>query len=293
MLALGAQHPRLDHGVALPVAAVVLVIVLHGGKGDGERARIAEGAQPHIDPKYLTILGGLVEGIDQPLPQLDEEGLVGEFAPSADCVAVLGEGEDKIDIRGKIQLTAAELAHAEDQQRLRVAIPVHGGAQLVALPLVEPVAGGANQGIRQFGEMDKALFHRRVAQQLAPGDHQHAAAAELAQDALERLFITDLCKQCGQIALIGGPAFGPLEIPRGEDLRHQFGLLDERIGDKIGEAKQGQQGLANRIGQGAIIGRQLDQPLPLALGLILQQGRKRGGRRERRKMLGHGCRPCG
>ncbi len=44
VLALGPQHPRLDHGVALPVAAVVLVVILHGGKGDGERPRIAKGA---------------------------------------------------------------------------------------------------------------------------------------------------------------------------------------------------------------------------------------------------------
>lgn len=43
VFALGAQHPRLDHGVALPVAAVMLVVVLHGGEGDGERPRIAKG----------------------------------------------------------------------------------------------------------------------------------------------------------------------------------------------------------------------------------------------------------
>ncbi len=44
VFALGPQYPRLDHGVALPVAAVVLVVILHGGKGDGERPRIAKGA---------------------------------------------------------------------------------------------------------------------------------------------------------------------------------------------------------------------------------------------------------
>ncbi len=49
VLALGPQYPRFDHGVALPVAAVVLVVILHGGEGDGERPRIAKGAQSHID----------------------------------------------------------------------------------------------------------------------------------------------------------------------------------------------------------------------------------------------------
>ncbi len=107
MLALGPQYPRLDHGVALPVAAVVLVVILHGGEGDGERPRIAKGAQPHIDPEHLTILGGLVEGVDDALAQLDEKLLVGELAPPANRVAVFGEGEDKVDIRGEVQLATS------------------------------------------------------------------------------------------------------------------------------------------------------------------------------------------
>ncbi len=138
--------------------------------------------------------------------------------------------------------------------------------------------------------MDKALFHRRMAQQLAPGDHQHAAAAELAQDALERLFIAYLGEQGGQIALVGGPAFGTFEIPGGEQLGQQRRLFEEGVGDKIGETKQGQQGLANGLGLVAIVGGQFDQPLPLALGLFLQQGGEGG---ERGRVLGHGCRPCG
>ncbi len=139
-----------------------------------------------------------MEGVDDALTELDKELLVGELAPPADRVAVLGEGEDKVDIRGEVQLATPQLAHAEDKQRLRVAVAVHRSAQLAALFGVEPVAGGADEGIRQFGEVDKALFHRRMAQQLAPGDHQHAAAAELAQDTLERLFIAYLGEQGGQ-----------------------------------------------------------------------------------------------
>ncbi|MNC21090.1 hypothetical protein D3C75_690590 [compost metagenome] len=158
MFALGPQHPRLDHGVALPVAAMVLVVILHGGEGDGERPRLAEGTQPHVDPKHLTILGGLVQGVDQALAQLDEELLVGEFAPPADRVAVVGEGEDEVDVRGEIQLAATQLAHAEDEQGLGVAVAVHWHAELGALFGVEPVPGAADQRVREPGEMDKALF---------------------------------------------------------------------------------------------------------------------------------------
>ncbi len=115
---------------------------------------------------------------------------------------------------------------------MRITVAIHRGAQLATLFGVEPVASGADEGIRQFGEVDKALFHRRMAQQLAPGDHQHAAAAELAQDALERLFITYLGEQGGQIALVGGPALGLIQIPGGEQFGQQLRLFEEGVGDK-------------------------------------------------------------
>ncbi len=230
-----------------------------------------------------------MEGVDDALTEFDEELLVGQLAPPADRVAVLGEGEDKVDIRGEVELAAPELAHAENEQRLRVAVAVHRGAQLAALFGVEPVASGADEGIRQLGEVDKALFHFGMAQQLAPGDHQHAAAAELAQDALERLFIAYLGEQGCEVTLVGGPALGALQISGGEQLGQQLRLFEERVGDKIGEAKQGQQGLAHRLGLVAVVGGQFSQPLPLALGQLLQQGGEGG---ERGRVLGHGCRPC-
>ena len=138
--------------------------------------------------------------------------------------------------------------------------------------------------------MDEALFHRRMTQQLAPGDHQHAAASELAQDALERLFIRDPDEQGSEIALVGGPAFGLIQIAGGEQRSQQLGLLDKGVGDEIGEAEQGQQGLAGGLRQGAMVGCQVEQPLPVAPGLLLQQGGKGG---ERGRVLGHGCHPCG
>jgi len=137
--------------------------------------------------------------------------------------------------------------------------------------------------------VDKALFHRRVTQQLAPGDHQHAAATELAQDALERLLVIHLGQQGGQIVLVGGPALGLIQLSGGEQLGQQLRLLEEGIGDKIGETEQGQQGLAHRLGLRAVVGGQFNQPLPVALGQLLQQGGEGG---ERGRVLGHGCRPC-
>ena len=82
----------------------------------------------------------------------------------------------------------------------------------------------------------------------------------------------DLGEQGRQIALVGGPALGQRQIPGGQGLCQQLRLLDEGVCDEIREAKQGQQGLLLHRGQIAIVGRQRQQPLPLAPGLILQQG---------------------
>ncbi len=137
----------------------------------------------------------------------------------------------------------------EDEQRLGVAIAVHGGAQLAALFGVEPVAGTTDEGIRQLGEMDEALFDLGLPEQLAPGDHQHAAAAELAQDALERLLVRDLGEQGCELRFIGGPALGPGQCVRCQGLGQQPRLLDKGVCDKVGEAEQGQQSLAGGLGQ--------------------------------------------
>ena len=56
-----------------------------------------------------------MEGVDDALAQLDEELLVGKLALPADRVAVFGEGEDKVDVRGEVELAAPQLAHAEDE----------------------------------------------------------------------------------------------------------------------------------------------------------------------------------
>ena len=43
------DRPRLDLGVALPVAAVLLQVVLERAEADHERTRLAERPQPQVD----------------------------------------------------------------------------------------------------------------------------------------------------------------------------------------------------------------------------------------------------
>lgn len=128
--------------------------------------------------------------------------------------------------------------------------------------------------------MDEALFDLGLPEQLAPGDHLHAAAAELAQDALERLLVRDLGEQGCEFRFIGGPALGPGQCVRCQGLGQQPRLLDEGVSDKVGEAEQGQQGLAGGLGQCVILGRQGEQPLPVAQGPAPATRERRRRKRE-------------
>lgn len=48
-LLVAADHPRLDHRVALPVAPLVLVVLLQRGEAVDQRSAGAVGTQAHVD----------------------------------------------------------------------------------------------------------------------------------------------------------------------------------------------------------------------------------------------------
>ncbi|MNP71261.1 hypothetical protein D3C76_1676210 [compost metagenome] len=64
----------------------------------------------------------------------------------------------------------------------------------------------------------------------------------------------DFGQQRRQLGLVGGPALAARQISGGERLCQQLWLLDEGVGDKVGEAEQGQQGLLLHRGQLTING---------------------------------------
>ncbi len=98
-LLVTGHHPRLDHGVALPVPPLILVVVFDGGKAASQRASRAEGTQTHVDAEHKTVDGQVVQRLDQFLPQPDEEVLVVQILALAIGFAVGGEGKDQVDVR--------------------------------------------------------------------------------------------------------------------------------------------------------------------------------------------------
>ncbi len=97
-IAVIAHDPRLHHRVAFPVAPLLLVIIFQRGKAQHQRAAVAERTQAHIHPVDKAVLGGLIQGLNQPLPQPGEELGVIQLATSAAGGPLLRPGEDQVDV---------------------------------------------------------------------------------------------------------------------------------------------------------------------------------------------------
>ena len=145
-----AHNARFDHRITLPVAPLFLVIIFQRGKTQHQRATVAKRAQTHIHPVHKAVHRRLVQHFDQTLPHAGKELRVIQLAPTAPGGTVLRPGEDQIDIRGEIQLAAAQFSHPQNQQRLRYAIMVAGRPPFATAGVIQPVARGDDQRFRQM-----------------------------------------------------------------------------------------------------------------------------------------------
>jgi hypothetical protein len=181
---LGARHgARLDPGIALPVPPVLQQVVLEGREAAGERPRIAEGTQPHIDTEHEAVRRDGRQQPDQRLPEPQEELLVADGRRVL-RLAVTREQEHEIDVGREVELAAAELAHRHHHERHRLAVREHRLAVACAgerrgLPQRE------RDGIvREGREVLERLLQRGEAGQVAPRDAHHLAAAPAPQPRL-------------------------------------------------------------------------------------------------------------
>jgi hypothetical protein len=130
------QRPRLDPGVALPLAALGDEVVFQHVEGTDQRAGIAVGPQAHVDAEHLAVLGDVGDGVDQGAAQAGEVFEIGNRS-GAIGVAVLGIDEDQVDVRRDIELAPAQLAHADHDQLLRPAIGTARRAVAFGQPLAD------------------------------------------------------------------------------------------------------------------------------------------------------------
>ena len=89
---------RLDQRVALPVPALVLVVLFHGVEADHQRPALAIGSQPHIHAKHKAVGGARIQGLDQTLPKANKEFLIVDAARATRCAARFGIAENQVDV---------------------------------------------------------------------------------------------------------------------------------------------------------------------------------------------------
>ena len=198
---VAGHHPRLDHGVALPVPALVLVVLLQRVEAQHQGAGRTVGAQAHVDAEDKTIDGHRVQGLDQFLTQANKELLIIQGALHAHRFTTFGISEDQVDIRRQVQLHCTELAHAEDDHVLCLAAACAGRrAELGAVALVQPLIGLVDAGVGHVGQIATGLHQVGLACEVAPDDAHLLARALAAQHAAQFIFCFGLLHGTGYLA---------------------------------------------------------------------------------------------
>src|SRR5690606_10959987 len=127
---IAGYHPRLDHGVALPVTTLALVVLLQRIEAEHQGATVAVGTQAHVDPEHEAIHGDLVQQPDQLLPDPGEELLIRQTAPPTLRLALGRKREDQFDSRGQVQLLRTQLALSQYYHVLLLSLLAAGCAEL-------------------------------------------------------------------------------------------------------------------------------------------------------------------
>ena len=225
--------PRLDEGVAFPVAALGLEVAGHGGAIHDQRAAAAVGTQAHVHAEREAVLGDAVQRLDQALANAREEVAVRQAGGGA---PVLGKGEDQVNVRRQVELAATELAQGEHRQPLGlVRRCAQGLAMALGLPALHHAEGRFNQGIRQVGERTHGLLERCEPQEVAPDDAELPTIAQPPQGALERRHVGG-GGYAAELSLQDGRIRRTVEGFRSEPFGEPLPLAAGDLGGKVAQA---------------------------------------------------------
>ncbi len=228
------HYPRLDHGVALPVAALVLVVLFQRIETEHQRAGRAIWPQAHVDTEHKTVDGHRVEGLDQFLTKPNEKLLVIQRALHAHCLAAFWVGEDQVDIRRQVQLHRAELAHAEDDHVLGfTAAPAGRRAELHAVALVQPLVGLIDTSVSHVGEVAAGLHQVRLSGQVAPNNAHLLARALAAQHTAQLIFCFGLLHSARDLAAQFAGREAPVQLAPGHQFEQHQRVTNALFNDEI------------------------------------------------------------
>ena len=177
---VAGDRPGFDERLPLPGAALHVVVGERAVEAQAERAARAFGPQPQVDAVGDAQVGRLGEQADEFFAEPLEELLVADRAAGVGLAVLLVE-EDEVDVAGVVQLDAAELAEAEDDEAAALAVAAERLA--VVLFQVSPgvVEGRFDDGVGQVGDLPGDGCDRLAADDVAIGDAQRFAALEAAE----------------------------------------------------------------------------------------------------------------
>ncbi len=204
-LLITGHHPRLDHGVALPVAPLTLVVLFQRVKAEHQRTAVTIGAQAHVDTEHKAIDRGRIQRLDQLLPQANEKLLIRQAAATAAGLACLGIGKDQVNIGRQIQLDRAQFAHTQYHHVLRHTVTTDRLAEAGTAEPVQPLIGLVDAGVGHIREIPGGFLQCCPAGQVAPDDAYLLPLTKTAQT-LRQLLLTvtafqHLPQQATQLAL--------------------------------------------------------------------------------------------
>ncbi len=175
---IAADHSRLDHRVAFPVPALILVILLQRIEAEHQRPGRTVRPQAHVNAEHKAVNRHRVQRLDQPLAQANEKLLIVQCTLGADRLATFRVGENKVDVRRQVQLDRAEFAHAENDHLLRQAGMATGRrTELLTMAWIEPLVGKVDRGIGHFGKIAAGFDQICLTGQIAPDDSHLLACA--------------------------------------------------------------------------------------------------------------------
>ena len=274
--------PRLDPGVALPVPALLLVVLLHGVEAQDHGAVVAERPQAQVDAEDLPLRVRPAEDLDEAAAEAREELLVRQLPPAPGRLAGGRVGEDQVDVRGKVELARAELPERQHHEPHGRAVGVQRGAEVGALPPVKESEGLVQAGFGQVREVGRGFAQLRLARQVAPGDAHHLLPPEAPQPKGKILRVGGLLQEGVEPGGELPGAGGTVQEAGGLQPGQQRGVADQAFGREVAEGHHRAQAALEGIPR-----RQRQSGLREGRPQALELGRRVGAQDLRQRCRGH------
>ena len=240
---VSGNRPSLEQGRPLPGLAPGFVIAQGIGQGIHHRAVRAVRPQAQVNPKHPPTGHLIAQRPGQFLGQVGKElaWCQAALAAPGGVPGIALVHIDQIDVGAEIQILAAELAHAKDDEAERPAVGRDGLAVQLTQPRSAVLVGDLDRRVSQTAQLPGRLFQPGQRQQVTGTDAQVRAVTVDPQPVPE-LLLGQLVRQPGaQRGQMLGKA-GPRGLAIGQKGRlPSLGLTQQDCGEMLACAEHKKQ----------------------------------------------------